>query len=388
MDSDIFHLEVKDDELFLGDKIEGTLRIISNQEFDIEKIWINLRCQEIKEKKNAALYDDVVQISDNVHIRLGDKKEFLFAMKLPFVGRETFDSLNHSIQWLVYGYIKIKGSKEPISAEGGGFILVAKPRVLVKEASSNSTNVTETFHIDYVGGQCFKNADCLFGIVNVTKDISAAVVRLYPPGTILKMKSGKNKLIAVKEAIIEISTGAKYDFKELGMWSKWPEPRTIHYSELKNNNEHSLNVSSEISCKFVLLESPTFVEIVFENELVYSFFRNKFLNKSVKTGDTIVLSIRGHNLPFYVCYSYPEEFVRIDGNTHISYIISSNQTTKIYPTLISNKYTVRMYPFPPEECMPKIPSRYKDIVQGGHDKQYVTTIQDHLDLSIPLATII
>lgn len=191
-----------------------------------------------------------------------------------------------------------------------------------------------------------------------------------------------------KGAIIEISTEAKYDYKEVGMWSKWPEPRTINYSELKNNDEHPLNVSSEVPCKFILLVSPALVEIAFENELVYNFFRNKFLSKSVKIDDTIILCIAGHNLPFYVGYAYPEEFVRIDENTHISYIIRSNQTTKIYPTWILNKYAVRMYPFPPEEFMPKIPSRYKDAVQGGHNKQYMTLIQDYLDLVKPLATII
>ncbi|MCL4430657.1 MAG: hypothetical protein M1167_07885, partial [Chloroflexi bacterium] len=90
----------------------------------------------------------------------------------------------------------------------------------------------ETFHIDYVGGQNFEDADCIFGIVNITKDISAAVIRLYPAGTLNEMRSGKAiKLTCEKKAIIEISTEAKYDYKELGMWSKWPEPRTIHYSE-------------------------------------------------------------------------------------------------------------------------------------------------------------
>jgi hypothetical protein len=250
--------------------------------------------------------------------------------------------------------------------------------------------VTETFHINFIGAERFQDADCIFGIANVTKDISAAVVQLYPPDTILKTKPGKNKIasLKVKRAIIEISTEAKYDYKELGMWSKWPEPGTVHYSELKNNDEHPLNVSSEVACKFILLESMELVEITFENELVYNFFRNKFLNKSVKAGDTIDLLIAGHNLPFYVGYTYPEEFVRIDENTHISYMISSNQTTKLYPTWISNKYTMRMYPFPPEEFMPKIPSRYKDVVQGGQNKQYVTLIQDYTDLGKALATII
>lgn len=250
----------------------------------------------------------------------------------------------------------------------------------------------EAFHMDFVGGQNFEDADCIFGIDNITKDISAAVIQLCPAGTINEqMRSGKaTKLTWVKKAIIEISTEAKYDYKEMGMWSKWPEPRTIHYSEdaLKNNEEPSLSVSSEIPCKFVLLESPALVEIELENELVYNFFKNKFMNKSVKTGDTIVLRIAGNNLSFSVGYAFPEEFVRIDENTQVSYIISSNQTTKVYPTWILNKYIVRMHPFPSEEFMPKIPSRYKDAVQGGQNKQYMTYIQDYVDYIKPLTKII
>ena len=120
------------------------------------------------------------------------------------------------------------------------------------------TPIHSDYHLNIIGGQSFQDADCIFGIVNITENISAAVIRLDPPGTHKKMMGAPGKPFKIdnsKGAILEISTEAKYDYKETGMWSRWPEPTTIHYSELKNNDEHPLNVSSEIPCKFILLES-------------------------------------------------------------------------------------------------------------------------------------
>lgn len=254
-------------------------------------------------------------------------------------------------------------------------MIFQKIKKLFQSTPKTNKETTETFHFHFIDALSFQDADISCEIVDITENISMSTVRLFPPGTHNKMMLGKPfKIENAKWAILEISTDAKYDFKETGNWSKWPDPRTLHYSELKNNDEYPLNASSEVPCQFLLLESPALVEIAFENELVYNFFRNKLLNKLVKTGDTIVLKITGYNLLFYVGYAYPEEFVRIDGNTHISFIISSNQTTRLYPTFFSNKYTERIYPLPPEEFMPKIPSRYKDVVQGGHNKQYLTAI--------------
>jgi len=133
LSSEVFQLTVEDTELFLGDELKGTLRVVSGVEFDIEKIWINLRCEESLEKAKSVLYEDNEEVTDAIHVNVGFDREFPFTIKLPFIGRETFDSLTHNVQWLVYAYIKVKGIKKPISAEGGGFILVAKPKESTKE---------------------------------------------------------------------------------------------------------------------------------------------------------------------------------------------------------------------------------------------------------------
>lgn len=202
-----------------------------------------------------------------------------------------------------------------------------------------------------------------------------AFFRALPPGSINKMLSGLPIRVEKRQwAILEVSNEAKYNFKETGCWSRWPDPRTIPYSEYRSNEPNPINASSEVACQFLLLESPALVEVTFENELVYSFFREKLLNKLVKTGNTIGLMIKGFSLPFIIGYAYPEGVVRIDENTLISFMISTNKTTRIYPSLFSNEYTERIYPFPPEEFLQKLPSRYKEVIEGAHNKQYLTPL--------------
>jgi hypothetical protein len=130
---DVFQLSLDDNELSLGEELKGTVRVKSEVEFNVEKIWVKLRCVESVAKANATLYADDVQVSSAIHVNAGFDKEFPFVIKLPSIGRETFQSIKQNVQWLVDAYIKVKGIKNAISAEGGGFILVAKPTASVKE---------------------------------------------------------------------------------------------------------------------------------------------------------------------------------------------------------------------------------------------------------------
>ena len=245
------------------------------------------------------------------------------------------------------------------------------------------------YHINYIGAQSLQEVDCFFGIIDITNDISAAVVQVYPAGTLSMMRSGKAiKITGKKEAIIEVSQEAKYDYKEIGMWSKWPEPQKVPFLKIESYEQLSKDLP-DVPCKFVFLETPPFAEIRFEDKSVFSFFRNKLLNRTTITGDTIFLQIAGNKLPFPVAYTYPEETVKIDENTFISFLIESNQTTKLYPTFIVTDHTLRIFPIPPEEFMQKTPNRYKDLFQVGYSKseKQTTLIQDHTDLNLALNAI-
>jgi hypothetical protein len=125
-----FQLSLAKTELHLGEELNGILSVKSEIKFDIEMIWVRLRCEESEGKENAILYDNVdLDLSDAIHVNAGFEKEFPFVIKLPSIGRETYHSIRHNVRWLVDVYIKVKGKKYAISADGSGEILVAKPSV-------------------------------------------------------------------------------------------------------------------------------------------------------------------------------------------------------------------------------------------------------------------
>jgi len=132
---DNFQLELEETELFLGDQITGTLRLMSDVKFDVEMIWVKLRCEESIAKTKASLYDKEALVSGYIHVNAGFDRKFPFVIKLPFVGRETYHSISHNVEWLLDGYLRIEGIKNPIMADGGGFLLIAKPKASVKEPS-------------------------------------------------------------------------------------------------------------------------------------------------------------------------------------------------------------------------------------------------------------
>ncbi len=96
-------------------------------DFDIEKIWVKLRCMEIIEEETAILYEDNVHVSGVMRVNVGFSKEFPFAIKLPSVGRETYHSIHQNLQWLVGAYMTVNGTNQVINAEGNGELLVSKP---------------------------------------------------------------------------------------------------------------------------------------------------------------------------------------------------------------------------------------------------------------------
>src|SRR5271157_5154538 len=102
-----FQLSLVETELSLGEELKGTLSIKPKVNFDIEKIWIRLRCEESAGKDHAILYDnDDLDLSDAMHLDAGLDKEFPFTLKLPSVGRETYHSIHQNVQWIVEVYVK------------------------------------------------------------------------------------------------------------------------------------------------------------------------------------------------------------------------------------------------------------------------------------------
>jgi Zn finger protein HypA/HybF involved in hydrogenase expression len=133
---DAFQLEVDETQLFLGDELRGKVRIASKENFEVEKVTVNLRCEERKAKASATLYECELELSDGFEVKSGKAKELPFTIRLPITERETFHSIDQSIEWLVDAFIKIDGVRKPIVADGGGFLLVGKRREPINEIAT------------------------------------------------------------------------------------------------------------------------------------------------------------------------------------------------------------------------------------------------------------
>jgi hypothetical protein len=149
---------VKKNELYLGDELSGSLNISSQEELDVDGIYVSLRCIETVKKvrryqKTKRYYDQVNEswerkvvwdeeeyddsktlfsadskIMTMVHLTTGYHADWPFVFKLPIVGRETYHSVDQNLSWSVTAFLKAK-NRRILYAQGGGEITVAKPTV-------------------------------------------------------------------------------------------------------------------------------------------------------------------------------------------------------------------------------------------------------------------
>jgi hypothetical protein len=155
------HSTVKKSEWYLGDELTGKVHLRSQEEFDVESIFVQINCvetvtkvrryqtteqvgeddegyaieeavwQEEEYEDDKNLYRDQVQVSGLLHVNAGFDKEFLFVIKLPSIGRATYRSVDHTVEWLIGSYMRVRNRKTIV--EDNGSILVGKPSISVKE---------------------------------------------------------------------------------------------------------------------------------------------------------------------------------------------------------------------------------------------------------------
>src|SRR5271157_684405 len=132
-------LGVKKNELYLGDELNGSLSISSQEELDVDEIYVSLRCVETvtkvrryqksvkverfvgdlepteqlvwKEKEydvTKTLFSADTKIMSFVHLTIGYKADFPFVFKLPISGRETYHSVDNNLRWSVTAFMKAK----------------------------------------------------------------------------------------------------------------------------------------------------------------------------------------------------------------------------------------------------------------------------------------
>jgi len=172
-------------QLFFGDELKGNVNLKSQEEFDIEEIFVSLNCIESKKKTRirysrsstqsdnsqlrrsdmsmpempempsmtgrsrrrpyedsdegetehfeteeywdtASLYSDNVKVSSSMPAIIGLNVDFPFVFKIPSIGRETYHSVDQNVIWSIRALMNIK-NRRGMYSRGGGEILVTKP---------------------------------------------------------------------------------------------------------------------------------------------------------------------------------------------------------------------------------------------------------------------
>lgn len=264
-------------------------------------------------------------------------------------------------------------------------MILKKIKDLFRQKDEGVKPPLSSMHVDIITGKMFKNADCICGTFDITKDISGAVIQLFPPNTILKdFNSSSFNNIQMRYAIVEISTEAKYDYKEISKWNL----ATLLPTTFMSGRERIEDLPSEVLCQVIVLIPSLSTKIDFENELVYKFFKEQLLHKSVIPDEErnnslkeiglqephewcpIILRVAGFNLSLIVAYAYPFATTKIDENTHISYIVPEN---------LPSDYKLKTFKFLPEQFRKRfladIPWLYAEKLRVTEDKSHKVFIE-------------
>lgn len=111
----------------LGDNLEGTFTVISNETFDADEVRCELDCTETTQVLRS-IYDPTLkrmvtrQVTENrilyqvnpvcnpaTQIVTGVRREFRFNINLPAGGRPTLMSANDEVRWEIKGVVAVHG---------------------------------------------------------------------------------------------------------------------------------------------------------------------------------------------------------------------------------------------------------------------------------------
>jgi hypothetical protein len=137
-------LTTQKNEYALGEEVKGDFQIVSEEEFEVERIAVNLSCWENLKKTRtvttqvgdtqkhrqeqywdqAELYSDKFIVCNAALIPQGFSAKYPFTLRIPTVARETYYSVDNNVKWWMKATVKVRG-RPSIEAENRE-ILVAK----------------------------------------------------------------------------------------------------------------------------------------------------------------------------------------------------------------------------------------------------------------------
>ena len=126
-------LKIPRNSFSLGSKIDGTISVSSNEEFDATEVRAELRCIEKRRRERwvynerlrrnmrheywdtATHLSDDIKVSGPIHFVPGFKKTFPVKLSLPASGLETLDSIDANVTWLLKGVVAVNDRPDATS---------------------------------------------------------------------------------------------------------------------------------------------------------------------------------------------------------------------------------------------------------------------------------
>ena len=119
-------LTVQKNDYEIGEEVKGQIQIISEEEFDSEKVAVALSCWETLKKTRtdpfvpvvgqrteeywdqARIYLEYFTVFTATRIPQGFNKTYSFTLKIPTAARETFYSIDNKVTWLVQSIVTVR----------------------------------------------------------------------------------------------------------------------------------------------------------------------------------------------------------------------------------------------------------------------------------------
>ncbi|MEM3731070.1 MAG: hypothetical protein QW667_06845 [Candidatus Bathyarchaeia archaeon] len=126
-------LNLNKNSVALGENIEGSLQISSDEDFEAKEIRCEIQCIEEAKRirrvydqnlrreverqvmESATLYSAKPKIDGPIHISRGFNQSFPFSINIPAAGRPTFKSIDAKVTWFIKGVIAIEGRPDVTS---------------------------------------------------------------------------------------------------------------------------------------------------------------------------------------------------------------------------------------------------------------------------------
>ena len=155
-------LGTQKNEYALGEEVRGDFQIVSEEEFEVEQIAVNLSCWENLKKTRtvstqvgntqkhrqqeywdqAKLYSDQFVICNVARIPQGFSAKYPFTLKIPTVARETYYSVDNNVKWWMQATVRVRG-RPSVETE--------KTRNPSRKTTNPSSASTDDFKRDHSG---------------------------------------------------------------------------------------------------------------------------------------------------------------------------------------------------------------------------------------------